>query len=418
MIRTLLKIFLPFKSPRRMAPILGVVFILAFGIGVFWSVQILLSNYVNSLIRKAVETKEEYAIIRNPDKKYMSLDEEEADFFGESSSNISDRIKISQSSFEELRTHLTSIPGIICQPIVKVPNFTLVASGNNILQYQCCLIGCDIMDGGSVLPILDTVSVETKEAFSLQTKNIIPALISEKLFLNAQRGQCYQFSVGDKTYSFMVIDFLKQNKLFAFPTMIIPINHALSLTNSDKYDTIAIRDLLKRDNAILQKEISSAAGEGFIVKHWSELLEPLHNLFRSFNVIISAIVSSLFVISFFFLLATYDLILKRHKRHLAVLLALGLSPQIIRRALLLLALILSISGCLVGGGIAFSILKLLPYSSLKPVLSAMFIDDLSFTWNLGTILMIFATSLVITMGAALVASRRIKKIDPIEDLRK
>lgn len=418
MLGTLLKIFMPYKSPKRMAPILGVVFILAFGIGVFWSVQILLSNYVNSLIRKAVETKEEYAIIKNPDKKYMSLDEEEADFFGESASNISDRIKISQSSFETIRKRLTSIPGIVCQPVVKVPNLTIVSNGDNVLQYQCCLIGCDILDGGSVLPILDTVSDEVKEAFSLPTKNIIPALISKDLFLNAQRGQCYQFSVGGKTYSFMVIDFLNQNKLFSFPTMIVPARHALSLANSEKYDAIAIRSLSKRDHAILQKEISAAAGEGFIVKHWSELLEPLHNLFRSFNVIISSIVSSLFVISFFFLLATYDLILKKHKRHLAVLLALGLSPKVIRKALLLLAVLLSVAGCIVGGGIAFAILKLLPYSSLKPVLSAMFIDDLSFSWNWGIVLMIFITSLVITMGSAWFAAQRIKKIDPIEDLRK
>ena len=418
MLKFLLKILIPFNSPRYLFPIAGVVCILAIGVGLFWSVQILLSNYLDSLIEKAIESKEEYAVIKNPDKKYMSEEEEEAEFFGTQKNDFSDRMRISVSAFQKISQELSHLQDIICKPVVRQSDFIFFDQDREI-KYQCCLIGYDMDEGRNAFPVLDKVSEAIRQQYiEASAGDIAPALISKELVADVKIGEIRHFRIGQECFSLKIIGFLDQNQLFAIPMMMIPTRSAFKLTKSDKYSIVAIRDFNQENPSAVRARISSLIGDGYIVKHWSELLEPLNNLFLSINIIISSILSSLFIIAFFFLLALYDIILKQHRKHLALLLSLGMPPNTIRNALFIFAVILSMLGILLGGTFAVSILYILPITPLQPVLQTMFIDDLSFSWNMKIVFLITITSLVITMGSAWFSFLRVKKIDPIEDLRK
>ena len=195
MLKFLLKILIPFNSPRYLFPIAGVVCILAIGVGLFWSVQILLSNYLDSLIEKAIESKEEYAVIKNPDKKYMSEEEEEAEFFGTQKNDFSDRMRISVSAFQKISQELSHLQDIICKPVVRQSDFIFFDQDREI-KYQCCLIGYDMDEGRNAFPVLDKVSEAIRQQYiEASAGDIAPALISKELVADKSKRKSFGWAI-------------------------------------------------------------------------------------------------------------------------------------------------------------------------------------------------------------------------------
>ena len=63
MLKFLIKIFAPWGNGKSQGFLsLSVIAVLALGIGVFWSIQVIFSNYYTGLISKVLQVKEEISI--------------------------------------------------------------------------------------------------------------------------------------------------------------------------------------------------------------------------------------------------------------------------------------------------------------------------------------------------------------------
>lgn len=421
MLVTLLKLFVPTKSVRRSMPFVSVLLVLSVGIGIFWTVQCLFSNYYNGLIKKVTESKEEITIVKNPSSKFKTTESEEEAFFNDESDDdsVAGRLMVSPIEVDEVKSKLSSIQKLQIVPIIRYPDFEFVLKDNVDIRVNGLLIGFPSIEEDNVIPILDQISNSACVAFnSWKPGERIPIIISQTTFPDRKVGEDIVLRHGKKENVFVISEIIQQNGLFSFPMFIVPVEVAHNLTETSKFSAIAIRVLNSTSSFAIKTEIKGILGEKYIVSHWSESLAALRNLFKSINIIISTIVSSLFIISFFFSISAFDILIKQRQKHLALLLAIGMKPAMIRRGLLLIGLSVGVIGVLLGGLLSQVILLTIPHTPLHSVLKMMFLDDLHFSFSLKTTGMIVIMSLLVTIGSAWMASRRIFKLEPIEDLRK
>lgn len=382
-------------------PVLAVVLVLAFGMGMFWSVQGFLDSCQNSLISKATELMQDYSI--------------RADNHGRGGkTDLESRFRVSKKDAGEIIKKIIPLGELVCEPMIRKPDFTLMSNDELAVGYKCTLIGCDIAAEKPVLPVLDSVSVAPKYL----SNKAMPAIISSGLFPEAAVGKEYSFVIGGKESSIVIADILPKNQLFSVPTMVVPVEAARGMINADGYDYVGIRDLEQRSHKKMIKQLEATLGEHFLVSHWSSSLKTVNSFFNGFNVIISSIVSSLFFIAFFFLVVMNDLLLKKKRKQLALLLALGMPPKKIQSALIWLAVLLGAAGVMLGTLFAFVNLEFMAYTPLNSVMAAFCLGDLSFSFQPVKLVFLATISLIITIGAACWAARGICKIDPIEDLRR
>ena len=403
-------------------PFVSVLLVLSVGIGIFWAVQCLFSNYYNGLIKKVTESKEEITIVKNLSSKFKSAENEEEAFFNDESEDdsVAVRLMVSPNEVDEVKTKLNNIEKLQIVPIIRYPDFEFVLKDNADIRVNGLLIGFpSIGKDNNVIPILDQISNSACVAFnSWKPGERIPIIISQTTFPGRKVGESIVLKHDNQENVFIISEIIQQNGLFSFPMFIVPAEVAHSLTETSIFSAIAIRVLNTTSSLAIKNEIKRILGEKYIVTHWSESLSALKNLFKSINIIISTIVSSLFIISFFFAISAFDILIKQRQKHLALLLAIGMKPAMIRRGVMIIGLCVGIIGVFFGGLLSQVILLTIPHTPLHSVLKMMFLDDLHFSFSMKTTGLIVIMSMLVTIGSAWMAARRIFRLEPIEDLRK
>ncbi|MDO4574179.1 MAG: FtsX-like permease family protein [Planctomycetia bacterium] len=419
MIRYLFTIFLPLYSFKRMLPIMGVLITLSTGIGVFWMIQSLMENYFDEVTRMALISKEEITIIRNPSKKYMTEEEIEEEYFSGVQTDIQDRTTISMEKYDEIRRLLDKLKGQIkIQGLCRVPDADFISIREGIeYHYKPLLIATDITADCRVLPILDSLTPQEITDFMKSNEEAIPFLASESLFPSLQKGDTLTLTFNGKPNPYKCVGILQNEELFAIPLLVISIPSRERLMGTVKFDAVAIRTEDYRSTKLVG-ELKNCLGDEFIVSHWSEMLKILNGVFNSINLIITLIVSSLFVMAFFFAITTFDIMIKKRRRHLAMFLAMGMPPGQIRNGLICVSGVIGIIGIGVGMLFARWFLFLIPFTPLKAVFSQMFIRDFTLRFDSHILLLIVAMTFAVTVFSAMLSARRIFKMDPVQDLRK
>ena len=409
----LIKIFFPADNIKQALPSACVIAILSVGIGIFWTIQIVSSNFYHGLIERILQVKEEISIAHNPDKKFMSSEDEDDEFFNGATSSILDRAKISQQDYKKIASMVGDNGGMTSAPLIKKPDFGFsVGEGDGRCFFKCLLIGADrLPDKNNILRILDRVSPP-----SLVPDGCIPVYLSSGLIPQVKKGDTFTISFESRQINCYCVDFLPQD-LFAIPILLMPVANAQQVLNSNKFTLVGIR-VNGRGGRTFVKAIEDQLGDEYVVSYWEDSLKTLSSVFSSINFIIETIVSSLFIIAFLFSLVALDAMIKKKRTDLAILLAMGMPPQQIRRALLYAAFIMGCIGCVGGYVLSFVFLKLIPQTRVGSVLSTMYINDFSFRFEWEVAILVFFIAFLVTIASAWFAGKRIFTIDPIEDLRK
>lgn len=399
------RIFAPYHSPGKLFPFFGVILVLSLGVGIFLSIQILLSNYSRSFALKVIESKEEILIVGNRPGK-----------------TLRERMKIQEGEERELcRKIHDGWVGVVASPFLKRTQFELsFRDGDYSFPLRPdLLIGIDYDGSKALLPVLDQVNDVAREMFSNGKSEKIPMLVSEKLLSEAALNcGAFEISANGQKVSAEIIGTLRQNDLFPVQIIVIPLRCAKDLFGVSFSDGIGVRTFDERNSLDISAQIADELGDDFLVQHWSESLKELDGIFKAINVIISLVVSSLFVLAFLFSVATFDILMKRKKMQLSLLLALGMPPAVIRSGLLSLGGLVGVVCCALGFGVAYLFLTIAPRSPLAPVFEQMMVDDFAFRCEWTTIALVFVVALLVPLSSAWVAAGRAFKIDPVEDLRK
>ena len=418
MLKFLIKIFAPWGNGKSQGFLsLSVIAVLALGIGVFWSIQVIFSNYYTGLISKVLQVKEEISINRNPDKKFSSIDAEDDEFFNGVTEDVQDRVKISEVEFNEIQRACQDT-NIIVSPLLKDPefSFTLKNLGSENI-FKGMMIGIDLSPKqNSSLRILDNIPQTALSQFTSNSSKM-PVLLSRNFLPGIKRGDAFLISVNEEKIDCVCAGILEPYEMFSINLFIVPSCWAMKISNTEKYTLVGVR-VLEGDSVVAAEQLKDLLGEKYIVTHWTESLKAISSLFNSINFMVQAIVSSLFVIAFLFSLVTFDTMIKRKKKNLALLLAMGMSPKAIRNGLLIIGAAIGAIGFFCGLGITWIFLKAIPYCSLKDIFAIILIKDYSFSWDTNTAIIVMTISLFVTITSAWSAGKRIFKIDPIEDLRK
>jgi ABC-type lipoprotein release transport system permease subunit len=429
MFSILLQIICPKYNLKDSAIFLGTIALLTFGISSFLSVQILFSNFYDSLIDKILNIKEDTVVFCNPSKDSPSEnkgeeisfeDEEDEAFFNGEEDKFASKTELSEHDVDAINKSISNLDYIVSQPVIRLPEFQIVNTSTNVPKPQkCMLIGIDIKCNQlSALKIFDQVDNQQIQLYSdASSKTIIPIFTTVKFFPGLNENEIVTVKFEQQEFKFRCIGFLEQDDLFAQSFIAMPLWAAKLLLHKSKYTYLAVRDVRGTSSIKLKKRISGVVDKKYIVSHWSEELKVVKSLLNSINFIISSIVMSLFVITFFFGIASFDLLVKRHKKHVALFLAMGLPPNKIKLALHTVALFMSAISCMLGFALSFGLLKIIPLTFLKKLLGKIYLTDFSYSISIGTVLIILLVTIFVTQMSAYFSSKKLNKIDPLEDLR-
>lgn len=409
----LFRIFAPFQTPKKLFSFTGIIVLLSLGIGTFLGIQILLSNYKDSIVAKVLEAKEEIVVVRDPiQNKKASVEKK----------SLRERTRIRRDEEVSLSEKIRNVlPGSAVSPFLKRNDisFTYKKDGHSYTLHVDLLIGVDFDKNMTVLPLMDQIGVVERKEFRNPSTATIPILISESLVVDEDvRNQSFEFSLGDRYFTIKVVGILKQNKLFPIPVGVVPLECAKKMFAVNESDGLGVRVFNHPRSLDLSEKLSVSLGNEFVVQHWSESLGAIDGIFMAVNVIISLVVSSLFALAFLFAVSTFDMMMKRKKKQLALLLALGMPPKAIRSGLFRVAFFVGVICYGLGIGISYVFLMIAPCSLLSPIFEQMMLDDFSFRVSWEMLVFVSVIALVVPFASAWITSKRAFRIDPIEDLRK
>ena len=404
------------QGGRTNIPVIGVFVLLTLGVGVFWLVQILLSNFLAGLTRSVLSVKEEIAVYRNPLYR-------EADGGGSAApgDDFIDRMRLDDEEVAEAAGIVTRAVGMTGSPMIKRANFTFQRRQGQLQTVLAgTLVGMNLDGGPPVLPALDQLGAEAVHAFTHGDDDIIPLLVSRNLLPDLNPGDLYEMDSGGQTWRFRITALLQQDHIFSVPLLVVPLPAAKRLVETETADFIAVRVLTGNSftqGDRLKTSLDNAAKGKYLVQHWSEPLRIIHGIFRAINLVISTVVSSLFLIAFFFAVALFDIVLRRRRRNIALLLALGMKPKTIRNTVVMAGSLLGICAFVLGFGLCLALLAVIPLTQIGETLAAAYITDYSFAFSWTAAVMALFLSLATAVGSTWYSSRRVFYIDPVEDLR-
>ena len=392
----------------------SVIISLSLGICIFLTLECVLGNYKSSLIKKLLSAQPDVVIIKNP--KFASNEEELEELFPD---EIEERTRLVLDDVPKLTTIVKNISSneFYFAPIVLKDEFVVSdLSKDGVIEKETRFIAVDIAQNNRVFQVLDQLTEEQIEEFQGESTEV-PIIISEDIYPGANVGLVLSLDFEGVKQKCKIVGVLEQNRLFPVSMVIVPSRFRGVILSDEKYTSLAIRCIGKTSPTKAKTLLEDALGERYLIRCWVDSIPVLDSVFNTINIIISAIICSLFILAFVFGISSFDILIRHYKSQLALLLSLGLPPTAIRNALLIISSLISILSLIIGIGLSVILLMILPATPIKYFMDIMYIDDLSFTFSPFVLLVTVLMSFVVTVGASFVSSKRVYKIDPIEDLR-
>ena len=414
MLAHLLKILVAVHSSRRFLSFCSVIISLSLGICIFLTLECVLGNYKSSLIKKLLSAQPDVVIIKNP--KFAGNEEELEELFPD---EIEERTRLALDDVPKLTTIVKNISSneFYFAPIVLKDEFVVSdLSKDGVIEKKTRFIAVDIAQNNRVFQVLDQLTEKQIEEFHSESTEV-PIIISEDIYPGANVGLVLSLDFEGVKQKCKIVGVLEQNRLFPVSMVIVPSRFRGVILSDEKFTSLAIRCIGKTSPTKAKTLLEDALGERYLIRCWVDSIPVLDSVFNTINIFISAIICSLFILAFVFGISSFDILIRHYKSQLALLLSLGLPPTAIRNALLIISSLISILSLIIGIGLAVILLMILPATPIKYFMDIMYIDDLSFTFSPFVLLVTVLMSFVVTVGASFVSSKRVYKIDPIEDLR-
>lgn len=397
----------------------GTVGILGIGIGIFLSLQILFANFYDGLMSQILQVVDEVSIRHNPLRERSEAEEDDEFFRGKKSSSV-ERTELDSCAIEEANGLVARSDKLGAQPVVRIRDSWIgVKKQDGVLhKVEAVLVFADWCEYG--LGVFDSMRKDVRAGFTVGEDGVVPVLAPKDLLQTVSLSEVFEMRYAEKDIRCRLVGNLPPNKL-AEKMLVMPFGVAAAFRGNNRATEIAVRGrngkIAKAEFDRLKKSFESEFGDEFIVSYWEDIVKAQKRLFDTMNFIFSMIVSSLFVIAFFFAYTSFNILIERKRKQLAIALAIGCKPAAIRRALLGVALLLGIVGLGVGMFFSVVLLDLLKHSWVQTIFESAGMRIGEFRLDFGVAVLLVVITSTVMLGSAWRASRRVFVMNPVEDIR-
>lgn len=397
----------------------GTVGILGVGIGIFLSLQILFADFYGGLMEQILQVVDEVSIRHNPHRE-KTEEEEDEEFFNGRKSNPAERSELAGNDIEKVCELVSAESALVAQPVVRILDCQVGVKQNDdsTVRIVASLVFADWHENG--LAIFDSLPKEILADFTVNKDGTIPVLAPNGCIQGISTGEEFEMSFTGGTFRCRCIGLVPQNK-FSSKMIVMPFGAASEFRGNDRATEIAVmargRRISRTEVEKLKIAFKDAFNDEFIISYWEDVFKKEKGLFRTMNFLFSVIVSSIFVIAFFFAYMSFNILIERKRKQLAVALAIGCKPKAIRSSLLCVASLLGVAG--IGFGMLFAalFLNLLRHSWVRQIFASADIVLGGFRLNIVMALLLVLITAAVMLGSALRASRRVFAMNPMEDIR-
>lgn len=397
----------------------GTVGILGVGIGIFLSLQILFADFYGGLMEQILQVVDEVSIRHNPLRE-KTEEEEDDEFFSGRKSDPVERAELAGNDIEKVCELVSAETALVAQPVVRIHDCQVGVKQNDdsTSRVDASLIFADWHENG--LAIFDSIPKGILEDFTADEAETIPILAPNDWLQGVSMGEEFEMDFEGGIIRCRHVGLVPQNK-FAGKMIVLPFCATSKFRGNDRATEIAV---MARDRKIARSEFEKLKiafedefGDEFIVSYWEDSFKKVKGLFHTMNFLFSVIISSIFVIAFFFAYTSFNILIERKRKQLAIALAIGCKPAAIRSSLLCVASLLGGAG--IGFGMLFAalLLNLLRHSWVREIFASAEIVLGGFRLNIVMVLLLVLITAVVMLGSAFRASRRVFAMNPMEDIR-
>ena len=395
----------------------GTVGILGVGIGIFLSLQILFADFYGGLMEQILQVVDEVSIRHNPlrDKTEEEKDEE---FFSGRESDPAERAELAGNDIEKVCELVSAETALVAQPVVRIHDcqVDVKQNGDSTSRIAASLVFADWRENG--LAIFDSLPKGLLADFTVDEDGTIPVLASKGCLQGVSTGEEFEMDFEGGTIRCRYIGLVPQNK-FAAKMIVMPFCAASEFRGNDRATEISVmakgRKISRSEFEKLKIAFEDKFDDEFIVSYWEDIFKKVKGLFHTMNFLFSVIISSIFVIAFFFAYTSFNILIERKRKQLAVALAIGCKPA--GNSLLCVASLLGVAGIGLGMFFAALILNLLRHSWVRKIFASAEIVLGGFRLDIVMALLLVLITAAVMLGSALRASRRVFAMNPMEDIR-
>ena len=310
-----------------------------------------------------------------------------------------------------------------CQGMVKFATAARLELGDATSAQYATVIGLTPSDSKrQVLPILDTVPPHVMSELFMGSNGCI---LSKRILQDARVGDRLGIVCGSNRIDTLVL-WTVETGLLPVPFIILAAPKALDLKGGqarDSFDALILRLQDGFDSKgicrTLQQEANNRGGSVFVFGYWRSLFDQQFALFAALKRLLLGVLSSLFLMAGLFTFGSLDILLQRKRKQMALLLALGTTPQQIRNVFMGFSIQIALIGLVLGAVIGTMFLTLCPK---LPIVNEILHAGGATTLNLSVSIVTLMSVTLLTIGTSVIASalatRRVFHFDPIVDLKK
>ena len=179
---------------------------------------------------------------------------------------------------------------------------------------------------------------------------------------------------------------------------------------------VRVRDIY--DAAAVAQRIRSTLGYPFWAKDWMQSNRNLFSALKLEKVVMFVILVLIVMVAAFNIISTLIMVVMEKTKDIAVLMTLGATRRSIRRIFAIEGLIIGVTGTATGTALGALLCGLLQrYRFIRLPSDIYYISTLPVSLDVGTVLLVVASSIMICFLATLYPALQASRVDPAEAIR-